>query len=296
MNGLAYTLSSTTGFNPQLSDRAGLSLFGSILIHLILIFGIRFIVVLEHPAPNLPTLRLTIVNALVEETIKATALAQHNQSGSGTESTSGIATTPLPMTRNPLLFESGVSDTPTTNLEAIQSVKSTTTSDSHLTLLDGKEFAQTEIEVIQNTIKRITTPVIDSPITAEVDTLHQQSRERKRHTFISSNTRESIFAAYMEIWRVKVERIGTLNYPDVAKRLNANETIVLDVAIRRDGSLQETRLVKSSGNKHLDDAAIRIAQLAAPFDPLPVEIARHSDILHITRTWQFHNDAQLITR
>ena len=87
-----------------------------------------------------------------------------------------------------------------------------------------------------------------------------------------------------------------MNYPEVAKRLAANGTVVLDVAIGRNGSLQEIQLVKSSGNKLLDDAAIRIAKLAAPFDPLPEKILRHTDILHITRTWQFQNDVHLITR
>ena len=93
-----------------------------------------------------------------------------------------------------------------------------------------------------------------------------------------------------------MEQIGTLNYPDVAKNLSVNGVVVLDIAIRQDGALETARLVKSSGNKLLDDAAIRIAKLAAPFDPLPPEITRHTDVLHITRTWQFQNNSRLITR
>ena len=73
-----------------------------------------------------------------------------------------------------------------------------------------------------------------------------------------------------------VERIRPLNYPDVAKPYEVNGTLVLDVAIGRNGQLMEARLIHSSGNKCLDDAAIRIEKLAAPFDLLPTEIARHT--------------------
>ena len=76
-----------------------------------------------------------------------------------------------------------------------------------------------------------------------------------------------------------VERIRPLNYPDVAKPYEVNGTLVLDVAIGRNGQLMEVRLVRSSGNKRLDDAAIRIEKLAAPFDLLPTEITRHTDVL-----------------
>ena len=289
-------LSETTGLQTHVNDRAGLSLFGSILLHHILIFSIRFVVVSEKPTTALPTLRFTIVNALTEKPEKATALAQHNQSGSGTESASSVVTTLLPMTRNPLFLISETSVISKTNPKEFKSTRSITTSKSHLTLLDGKSVTLTENQAIQNAAKQIAILIFDSPLAGEFDTPHQQSQELKRHTFITSSTRESKFAAYMETWRIEVERIGTLNYPDVAKQLGANGSVVLDLAIGRDGDLQETRLIKSSGDKRLDDAAIRIAQLAAPFDPLPVDILRDTDILHITRIWEFQNNAKLITR
>ena len=100
------------------------------------------------------------------------------------------------------------------------------------------------------------TMVVDSIFAGEVDRLHQQSREQDRHVFIASSTHKSAFAAYLEAWRPTVERIGTLNYPDVAKQYAVNGTLVLDVAIGRNGQLMEARLIRSSGNKPLDDAAI----------------------------------------
>ena len=58
----------------------------------------------------------------------------------------------------------------------------------------------------------------------------------------------------------------------------------------------EAQLIRSSGNKRLDDAAIRIENLAAPFDPLPAEIAHHTDVLQFTRAWHFNKSARLIAR
>ena len=69
----------------RLDDCAGLSLFGSILIHVVVIFGIEFIAVQEKPEPVLPALRVTLVNAPLEKPEDASFLAQYNQSGNGTE-------------------------------------------------------------------------------------------------------------------------------------------------------------------------------------------------------------------
>ena len=94
------------------------------------------------------------------------------------------------------------------------------------------------------------------------------------------------FARYVEDWRMKVERIGNLNYPDEARRQQLHGQLVMTVAINRDGSIKSTDVIQSSGHKLLDDAAIRLVRLAAPFPPIP---ATHEkvDELYVTRTWQF---------
>jgi len=90
-----------------------------------------------------------------------------------------------------------------------------------------------------------------------------------------------------------VERIGNLNYPDEAKRKQLSGNLLLDVAINPDGTLNSVNVVRSSGHKVLDDGAIRIVKLAAPFAPFPDDIRRTTDILHIIRTWQFQSDNSL---
>ena len=90
----------------------------------------------------------------------------------------------------------------------------------------------------------------------------------------------------MRSWVAKIERIGNLNYPDEARRKQVHGNLVLTVAVNRDGSVERIDVIQSSGNEVLDQAAIRIVELGAPFSPLPAS-DEQVDILHITRTWQF---------
>ncbi|MGI9228989.1 MAG: energy transducer TonB [Gammaproteobacteria bacterium] len=115
----------------------------------------------------------------------------------------------------------------------------------------------------------------------------QRWMEPPRRTFISASTRAYKYAAYMEAWRAKVEMIGNLNYPDEAHKRSINGSLVLEVALNPDGSVDQIVIRRSSGYKLLDDAAIRIVELAAPFAPFPSSFAGETDVLHITRTWQF---------
>jgi protein TonB len=119
-----------------------------------------------------------------------------------------------------------------------------------------------------------------------------QKRPRKHH-FMPS-TSEYRYARYFEDWRTRVEKIGNENYPPEA-RGRYYGSLRLTVSIRKDGSVADTILEKSSGSVVLDRAARRIVQLAGPYPPFPPDIARDTDILEITRTWIFTND-QLATR
>ncbi len=132
--------------------------------------------------------------------------------------------------------------------------------------------------------------------TRELIELNEQLRQsqlaysqRPRQTFISARTREFKYANYMNDWVAKVERVGNLNYPDEARRRNLSGSLLLDVALKPDGSIYNITVLRPSGYKVLDEAAIRIVRLAAPFPPLPEAIRKDTDILHITRTWEFRS-------
>ena len=92
---------------------------------------------------------------------------------------------------------------------------------------------------------------------------------------------------YLESWRRKVERIGKLNYPDEARARKIYGNLRLLVVIEPDGTLRDVRVIDSSGHKVLDDAAVRIVRLAAPYAPFPPAMREDTDVLEIVRTWQF---------
>jgi len=129
---------------------------------------------------------------------------------------------------------------------------------------------------------------------AEIARLAREVRERSaayanmpRRKAISASTREYKYANYLEAWRRKVERIGNLNYPEVAKQRKLHGDLILHVAVRSDGHVESIRVLRSSGHAELDEAAVHIVELAAPFAPFPPDIRAEVDMLDITRTWQF---------
>ena len=121
---------------------------------------------------------------------------------------------------------------------------------------------------------------------AEIERRIQEYQKRPRKKFIGANAAEYRFAQYEEDWRVKVERVGTLNYPAEARgKFYGN--LRLTVAIRPDGSVESVELDRSSGLKVLDAAAFKIVRMAAPYARFPPDIKRDTDLLVITRTWFF---------
>jgi len=126
----------------------------------------------------------------------------------------------------------------------------------------------------------------------EINKSVDEYNKRPRKKFIGARTEEYRFAQYIEDWRRKVERIGTLNYPEAA-RGKLYGSLVLTAFINHDGSLNRVDINRSSGYKVLDDAAKRIVQMASPYAPFPPEIRRDTDILEITRTWYFTQGDQV---
>ncbi len=110
--------------------------------------------------------------------------------------------------------------------------------------------------------------------------------KRPRKKFVGARTDEYRFAQYIEDWRQKVERVGTLNYPEQA-RGKLYGSLILSVSIKSDGSVDKVEINRSSGVPVLDDAARRIVTMASPYAAFPADIRRDTDILVITRSWKF---------
>ncbi len=122
--------------------------------------------------------------------------------------------------------------------------------------------------------------------------LREQARRVRRHA-ISASTREFRYANYLGAWARKVERIGNLNYPPIAKEQHLSGSLILHVAIRADGSVDTISVVRSSGVPLLDQAARDIVKLAAPYAAFPPDIAAETDVIDIIRTWQFRRGGVL---
>ncbi|MFG1487918.1 energy transducer TonB [Oceanospirillum sp. HFRX-1_2] len=125
---------------------------------------------------------------------------------------------------------------------------------------------------------------------AEQKALAEQYAKRPRVRTISTLTaKASDDAFYLRQWQEKIERVGNLNYPERIRRENLTGRLRVLVALNPDGSVKEAQILKSSGHPVLDEAALEIVRLAAPFAPFPRSIRERTDILEIIRTWQFGN-------
>jgi protein TonB len=115
--------------------------------------------------------------------------------------------------------------------------------------------------------------------------------EAKQQLWIAADTRESDVAVYLDNWRRKIERVGTINFPDAARREKLSGTPVIEVTIGSDGKLLQTVVRRSSGHAEIDEAAMRILKLAAPFDRFPRELTARHDEIRIAYEWQFLDGA-----
>src|SRR5690606_10592695 len=111
-----------------------------------------------------------------------------------------------------------------------------------------------------------------SSLQAQLD-LHRQeyAKRPRRYTISSASTKEARDALYLDNWRKRIEAIGNLNYPSQATEQGIYGTLRVMVALNPDGSVNDIRILRSSGERVLDEAAVRIVQLAAPFEAFPPE-------------------------
>jgi protein TonB len=109
----------------------------------------------------------------------------------------------------------------------------------------------------------------------------------KTGRWLSPDTQGSILAPYLDQWRRKIERLGTLNYPTIARDHGRRGAPVIEVALRYDGVLEDARVQGGSGDAALDQAALNILRLASPFNPFPPELAAKYRIMRFAYQWQF---------
>jgi protein TonB len=120
----------------------------------------------------------------------------------------------------------------------------------------------------------------------------EQARE-KRIVYVKNTNKDHYEAIEYEraCWE-KIERIGKLNYPDAARGKELSGSLRIAVGINQEGGIYSVKILQSSGEQVLDEAAVHIVRLAAPFAPLPVALSQQVDVLVITGVWdwRFLND------
>jgi periplasmic protein TonB len=141
--------------------------------------------------------------------------------------------------------------------------------------------------VTENTLLVNTHAMKLASLQAELDEEFEEYAKRPRKKFINASTQEYRYANYMENWRRKVEEVGNANYPEQARHQKLSGNLILDVAIKYDGTLHQVEIKDPSNHNILNESTLQIVHLAAPFDAFPEEIRKETDILHITRTWRF---------
>jgi protein TonB len=273
---------------PLLRAPIAASMLFSAALHLFVLFGISF--VLPDPRSalnNLQTLQVVLVNTKSNsKPAKADALAQHNLDGGGNTEQDRQAKTSFPALKDYKKFTPEQLAKRIVRLEAenrrvlaklksdhvIQLPKPNKTEGTTAST-NGEDLVQKSLEIAR--------------LEAQISKNNEFYQKLPRRKFIGARTQEYRFAQYIEDWRIKVERIGNLNYPAQARQQKVFGSLQLSVSIRADGSMESVEVERSSGKRILDAAAVRIVKLAAPYAPLPPDITKDTDILTITRTWTF---------
>jgi protein TonB len=278
----------TSGNSSPDQDRFMLFLVFAVALHALALFGIHFGVSL-NPVPRLAdTLDVVLVQWRSEdEPDKADYLAQASQKGGGetrekvrpSEPVSGEL--PVPSDGRDIQPSVQQAPAPAAELREIAAVEAESASPLRPTTVEQPDMEQPNAAQLMQQSQDL------ASLHPEISGRRQWKSSLPRREFISANTREYEFASYMSAWVSKVERVGNLNYPHELRQRKLHGDLILTVGIQQNGTVESIDIRRSSGIREIDRAAIDIVQMAAPYAPLPDNIADHVDILHITRTWRF---------
>lgn len=259
----------------------------SVALHAFALFGVALVLPDPHRASDImQPLQVVLVNSKSKsKPSKADALAQANMDGGGNTTDDRRAKTPLPTIRDDKQFTPEQLTKRVAQLEEeSKQIMTRLKSDYKLTQPELKKqqssTASSGDDLMQKSLEI-------ARLEAQINKNYDAYQQMPRRKHVGARTKEYRFAQYIEDWRIKVERIGNLNYPEQARRQQLYGSLQLSVSIRADGSVENVEVSRSSGHRILDAAATRIVKLAAPFSPLPPDITKDIDILTITRTWTF---------
>ena len=288
-------MTNQTKFNPSTAlsnnDSLLIALFVAAIVHVVIVLGINFTA--PKPEKISRSIDITLVNTPAKKAPKeAKFLAPDNQIGAGEKNNKpqppaqrlpGNGNSPTQQAKKHTPEESApkAAHKKITRQKAEQQVVTTS---KPARVNQQKERPHLSPETLQQQLAQLGTEIRQS----------QQNAEDAHIKFVSEvSTHKYVAAQYLQDWESKVERVGNLNYPEVAAKKNFSGALTMDVTINADGSIHDITVKRSSGNQALDEAAKRIVRMSAPFAPLPLELLKELNpkILGITRIWKFSDES-----
>ncbi len=271
-------------------DRLITTLFLVGLLHGLVILGITFNASASDKgsAPGLDVLLVSDELPESDQNPSATYLAQRTQVGSGNTRQAvaphnRASAVPLPQhagtSAGDSLADSG--DMAGSRDERVLATSAWSTEVRYLPVDEGSSGT------VQNRPLLVDTPPPAQPGQEDDQDQAQLRGPQRDELWITPDTQATLVAPYLDRWRSKVERIGTINFPNVARTTGARNSPLVEVAISADGKINEAVIRRSSGDPELDDAALTTLKLASPFDPFPPDMAAQYRVLHFKYEWQF---------
>lgn len=246
-----------------------------------------------------PQLELVLVNSKTNsKPEQADALAQSNLDGGGNTDDNRQAKSPLPsMSRDQRQAEIRAAEQQVSQLEA----------ENRRLMTQLKAVAQVNDVQASSSVKNNQPPSESAEgvtvarslemaqLEAQISQQYEAYQKRPRKLFVGARTQEYAFARYIEDWRIKVERVGNENYPAAARQKKIYGTLQLTVSIKADGTLDDIEVTRSSNSTVLDNAAVAIVRMAAPYAAFSDDMRKKADVISITRTWIFAPSDELST-
>ncbi|MFZ2451431.1 MAG: TonB family protein [Methylovulum miyakonense] len=276
------------------NDSILIALFIAAIIHIVAILGVSF----TTPAPEKfnRSIDITLVNTPTKKAPKtAKFLAPDHQAGAG----EAVKKTVLPKLQLPSPGNSErkainkPAETPNAPKPAEKILAQKTSNVKVAT-----ENKQNNGDGIEEERPRLTEETLRSQLAqlgTEISLSQQSSDDSKIKSVNQVSAHQFLAAQYQKDWEAKVERIGNMNYPEVAARKNFFGRLTLEVGIRSDGSIERIIVSRSSGNPALDEAAKNIVKMSAPFAPFSTELLKEVNVLIITRVWKFSDESGMST-
>jgi protein TonB len=275
---------------PPAQDRMLTTCFLAALFHGIVILGVTFSSSKGDEGPDSPALEVVLVNdqaPLADKNPNARYIAQRTQLGTGNmlndQRTLIPKSSQVPVDRLGSPGGEGFAAAHNGETAGDDALVATRAPASKILYFAAATAAKEASQLPELLEKRP-----DLAMTPNDEGIELRLRgESKRQLWIAADTRESDVAVYLDIWRRKIERVGTINFPDVARRRQLSGTPVIEVTIGSDGKLLKTVVRRSSGHAEIDEAAMRILKLASPYDPFPGAMNAQHDEIRIAYEWQF---------